>query len=60
MDAYELIRYIAESEKKTPVQLYVKERQQIDYGKARVFGGGDKIVFGVWKEVAPIITANRD
>lgn len=60
MDAYELIRYIAESEKKTPVKLYVKERQQIDYGKARVFGAGDKIVFGDWKELAPIITANRD
>ena len=60
MDAYELIRYIAESEKKTPVKLYVKEKEPVNYGTAQVFGAGDKIVFGDWKELAPIITANRD
>ena len=32
MDAQEIIRYIAQSEKKTPVKVYVKERAPIDYG----------------------------
>ena len=60
MNAQEIIRYIAESEKKTPVKLYVKQTAPIDYGSARVFGAGDTIVFGDWKELAPIIEANRD
>ena len=58
MNAQEIIQYIAEAEKKTPVKLYVKENTPIDYGSARVFGVGDKIVFGEWKELAPILEAN--
>lgn len=60
MDAQEIIRYIAEAEKKTPVKLYVNEKEPIDYGSAAVFGDASKIVFGDWKELAPIIEANRD
>lgn len=60
MDAQEIIRYIAEAEKKTPVKLYVNEKEPIDYGSATVFGDSSKIVFGDWKELAPIIEANRD
>ena len=46
MDAQEIINFIATSEKKTPVKLYVKENQAVDWGDAQVFGAGDKIVFG--------------
>ena len=60
MDAQEIIRYIAQSEKKTPVKVYVKERAPIDYGEARVFGAGDRIVFGDWRALGPILEANRD
>lgn len=60
MDAQEIIQYIANSEKKTPVKLYVKELEPVDYGGAKVFGAGDKIVFGDWKELCPIIQTNRD
>ena len=60
MNAQEIINYIATSEKKTPVKLYVKEKKSIDYGNAKVFGAADKIVFGDWKELKPIIIANRD
>lgn len=60
MNAEEIIRYIAEAPKKTPVKLYVKEKEPIDFGDARVFGCGDKIVFGDYKELAPILEANRD
>ncbi len=60
MDAQEIIRYIAESPKKTPVKLFVKEKEPIDYGDAKVFGAGDRIVFGDWKELQPILEANRE
>ncbi len=60
MDAREIIRYIAESEKKTPVKAYVKEKEgtSVDYGNARVFGTGDKIVFSDWKELKAVLEAN--
>lgn len=60
MDAYEIIEYISKSEKKTPVKLYVKEKQPIDYGSAKVFGAGDKIVFGQWNELKDILAANEE
>ena len=61
MNAEEIIRYISEAPKKTPVKLYVKEKEPIDFGKdARVFGCGDKIVFGDYKDLAPILEANRE
>lgn len=61
MNAQEIINYIATAEKKTPVKLYIKENAPIDYGAgAKVFGAGDKIVFGDWKELGPVVEANRD
>ena len=60
MNAKEIIEYIANAEKKTPVKLYIKEKAPIDYGSAKVFGASDKIVFGDWKELGPIIDINRD
>ncbi|MCD8254475.1 MAG: 2,3,4,5-tetrahydropyridine-2,6-dicarboxylate N-acetyltransferase [Oscillospiraceae bacterium] len=60
MNAQEIIQYIATAEKKTPVKLYVKEHEPIDYGEAKVFGCGDKIVFGDWRGLAPVLEANAD
>ena len=60
MNAQELINYISTAPKKTPVKLYVKESAPIDYGSAKVFGAGDKVVFGDWGELAPILEQNRD
>ena len=60
MNAQEIIQYIATAEKKTPVKVYLKEKAPIDFGSAQVFGAGDKIVFGDWKELAPILEANRE
>ena len=60
MDAQEIIRYISESEKKTPVRIFVKEKPgtNVDYGAAKVFGIGDKVVFGDWKELKPILESH--
>ena len=60
MNAQEIINYIATAEKKTPVKLYVKEKAPVNYGNAKVFGASDKIVFGDWKELGPIIELNKD
>ena len=60
MNAQEIIQYIAQAEKKTPVKLYIKETAPVDYGSAKVFGAGDKIVFGDWRELGPILEANRE
>lgn len=60
MNAQEIIAYIANAQKKTPVKLYVKARAPIDYGSAKVFGAGDTIVFGEWNELKPILEANAD
>ncbi len=60
MNAEEIIRFIGEAEKKTPVKVYVKEKESVDYGDAKVFGAGDKIVFGDWKEVREVLEQNAD
>ena len=60
MNAQEIIQFIASAEKKTPVKLYVKESAPVDFGAARVFGAGDKIVFGDWAELKPVLEQNAD
>ena len=61
MKAQEIIDYIANSEKKTPVKLYVNTTGPVDFGSAKVFGQGNSlIVFGDWTELAPILEANRE
>ena len=59
MNAQEIIDYIANSEKKTPVKLYVNTTGPVDFGSAKVFGeGNSRVVFGDWGELAPILEAN--
>lgn len=61
MNAQEIIDYIANSEKKTPVKLYVNTTAPVDFGSAKVFGSGNSFtVFGDWTELQPILDANRD
>ncbi|MEG1931909.1 MAG: 2,3,4,5-tetrahydropyridine-2,6-dicarboxylate N-acetyltransferase [Pygmaiobacter sp.] len=60
MSAQEIIHLIGTAEKKTPVKLYLRETEPINYGSATVFGIGDKIIFGEWGELSAILEANRD
>ncbi len=60
MNAQEIIQLIRDAEKKTPVRMYVREKAPVDYGTARVFGAGDKIVFGDWNELEEIVRKNSD
>ena len=59
MNAQEIIAYIANSEKKTPVKLYVNTTGPVDFGSAKVFGSGNSFtVFGDWEELGPILEAS--
>ena len=61
MNAQEIIAYIGSAEKKTPVKLYVNEKEAVHYGSAQVFGEGrSKVVFGDWRELGPILEENKD
>ena len=69
MNAEEIINFIATSEKKTPVKVYVREKpgQKVNYkasatkGEVKVFGGRKgKIVFGDWADIKPVLEANAD
>lgn len=57
MNAEEIIAYISQAKKVTPVKLYVKTSEPVDFGGAKVFGD---VVFGDWSELAPILEANAD
>ena len=61
MNAQEIIEYIRTSEKKTPVKVYVWEEQPVEFPNCQVFPAapGCKIVFGDWKDVAPVLEANQ-
>lgn len=61
MNAQEIINYIHTSEKKTPVKVYVWEDEPVAFPNCHVFAASDgcKIVFGDWKDVAPVLEANQ-
>ena len=62
MDAQDIISFIANSKKTTPVKVYLKEREEIDFSgtNARVFGIGDRIIFGDWSELQPVLMNHND
>lgn len=60
MDAQEIIQLIRDAKKTTPVRMFVKEKEPIDYGDAKVFGARDKIVFGDWNYLAAVVDQNKD
>ena len=46
MNANEIIQYIRNSKKNTPVKVYLKEKKPILFKNCKVFGCTDKIIFG--------------
>ena len=62
MDAQQIIEYIRTSEKKTPVKVYIWENAPTSFPGCREFCGGEgqKLVFGAWKEVAPLLESQRE
>ena len=61
MDAIQIINFIRDSKKTTPVKVYVKEKQAVYYSGCKVFGEGkSKIVFGDWNAVKDVLASNAD
>lgn len=63
MDANEIISFIQNSKKATPVKVYLKGNLEgIDFGKsAKVFiNGTTGVVFGEWAEINPALESNQD
>jgi tetrahydrodipicolinate N-acetyltransferase len=63
MDAHEIISFIANSKKSTPVKVYVKgDLAEIDFGSnAKTFiNGNTGVVFGEWSEIEAILEAHKD
>ena len=58
MNAEEIIRFIHDAEKKTPVKVYVKAKRPVEFPNCRVFGAGDRVVFGDWADIAPVLKAS--
>lgn len=61
MNAEQIIAYIRDAEKKTPVKVYVWEKEPVSFPGCREFpaGGKCKIVFGDWKDVGPILESHE-
>lgn len=59
MDAYEIIEAIRAAKKKTPVKVYLKSDEPLDFPNCHVFGAGDQIVIGDWADVGPVLSAHR-
>lgn len=62
MNSYEIIDYISQSKKVTPVKLYINgEISELIWPNCKVFGScKSKIVFGDWSDIEPIINLNRE
>jgi 2,3,4,5-tetrahydropyridine-2,6-dicarboxylate N-acetyltransferase len=58
MEAQEIIRYIAESKKKTPVKVWLKGGEDLVFENCKTYGAGDRVVIGDWADIAPVLQAN--
>lgn len=62
MNTLEIIQFIKESKKKTPVKVYVKGNLEgINFGESSqtFLSGGSGVVFGEWSEIQPVLEANK-
>jgi tetrahydrodipicolinate N-acetyltransferase len=61
MDANEIISFIQNSTKSTPVKVYVKgELESIDFGASKAFiTGNTGVIFGEWKDIKTVLESNE-
>lgn len=56
-----ILDYLRNSPKKTPVTVYVWEKAPVEFPGCQVFQGlGCKIVFGQWEDISPVLSENED
>lgn len=56
MDAKDIIRFIGEAEKKTPVKVYLTDASAVDFDDCRIYGN---VVFGEWEKIRPVLEKNN-
>ncbi|MDR0874959.1 MAG: 2,3,4,5-tetrahydropyridine-2,6-dicarboxylate N-acetyltransferase [Clostridiales Family XIII bacterium] len=59
MEAQEIIRYIAESKKKTPVKVWIKGGEDLIFENSKTYGAGDRVVIGDWSDIEPVLKAHE-
>lgn len=57
MNAQDIINFIHNAEKKTPVKVYLKATEAITFENCQVF---NDVIFGDWKDIQPVLEANQD
>lgn len=57
MNAQEIIELIATSKKKTPVKVYLQEKEPVDFPDCRRFGN---VIFGEWEVIEPVLRNNKE
>ncbi|MDO4266082.1 MAG: 2,3,4,5-tetrahydropyridine-2,6-dicarboxylate N-acetyltransferase [Eubacteriales bacterium] len=61
MNAEEIIRFIHEAEKKTPVKVYINSTKALTFSQAKQFGTETSFtLFGDWKELEPELKAQAE
>lgn len=60
MDANEIIEAIRTAQKKTPVKAYIRASKPLHFENCHVFTGADTIVMGDYRDIEPVLEANRD
>ncbi len=62
MNAEQIIEFIRSAEKKTPVKVYIWEKEPTSFAGAKEFptGANTKIVFGDWKVIAPLLEEQKE
>ena len=58
MNAESIIRFIRDAKKRTPVKVYIRAKQPLEFPNCKVFGEKDLIVFGEWADIEPVLTAH--
>ena len=62
MNAQEIIKFISDAKKVTPVKIYLREKSPVDFShtNAKIFGNDTKIIFGDWSELSPVLKDNAE
>lgn len=59
METEQLIAYIKNADKKTPVKIYLQAKIPLKFPECKVFGEEMQIVFGEWKKIEPILLQHQ-
>lgn len=59
MESNEIITYLKDAKKRTPVCVYVTTNQPIDFPNTETYGIQDKIIFGDWEDIYPVLESKK-